>query len=195
MGEVVATSVVFPPVLSEQIQIACFLDHETARIDALIEEQQLLIELLKEKRQAVISHGVTKGLDPTVPMKDSGVEWLGEVPAHWQVCKLSFRYSVELGKMLDEKKNTGTNPLPYLRNQDVQWGRINIDGLPLIDIEPSEYERYSVRLGDLLVCEGGDVGVLQSGGIRATKLAIRRRCTDFVQNLQIEIPQSFFSLV
>ena len=158
MGEVVATSVVFPPVLSEQIQIACFLDHETARIDALIEEQQLLIELLKEKRQAVISHGVTKGLDPTVPMKDSGVEWLGEVPAHWQVCKLSFRYSVELGKMLDEKKNTGTNPLPYLRNQDVQWGRINIDGLPLIDIEPSEYERYSVRLGDLLVCEGGDVG-------------------------------------
>lgn len=142
----------------EQIQIARFLDHETVRIDALIEEQQRLIELLKEKGQAVISHAVTKGLDPTLPMKDSGVEWLGEVPAHWQVCKLSFRYSVELGKMLDEKKNTGTNPLPYLRNQDVQWGRINIDGLPLIDIEPSEYERYTVRLGDLLVCEGGDVG-------------------------------------
>ena len=146
------------PSETEQTQIARFLDHETARIDALIEEQQRLIELLKEKGQAVISHAVTKGLDPMVPMKNSGVEWLGEVPAHWQVCKLSFRYSVELGKMLDEKKNTGTNPLPYLRNQDVQWGRINIDGLPLIDIEPSEYERYTVRLGDLLVCEGGDVG-------------------------------------
>ncbi len=71
------------PTLCEQTQIARFLDHETARIDALIEEQQRLIELLKEKRQAVISHAVTKGLDPTVPMKDSGVEWLGEVPAHW----------------------------------------------------------------------------------------------------------------
>lgn len=76
------------PSASEQSQIARFLDHETARIDALIEEQQRLIALLKEKRQAVISHAVTKGLDPTVPMKDSGVEWLGEVPAHWEVKKL-----------------------------------------------------------------------------------------------------------
>ena len=73
------------PSINEQKAIGSFLDHETARIDALIEEQQLLIELLKEKRQAVISHAVTKGLDPTVPMKDSGVEWLGEVPVHWDV--------------------------------------------------------------------------------------------------------------
>ncbi len=71
------------PSLSEQVQIAAFLDHETAKIDNLIEKQQQLIELLKEKRQAVISHAVTKGLNPDVPMKDSGVEWLGEVPAHW----------------------------------------------------------------------------------------------------------------
>lgn len=70
----------------EQVQIARFLDHETARIDALIEEQQRLIELLKEKRQAVISHAVNKGLDPAVPMKDSRVQWLGKVPAHWVVC-------------------------------------------------------------------------------------------------------------
>lgn len=77
----------FPPA-AEQTQIAQFLDHETARIDALIEQQQRLIELLKEKRQAVISHAVTKGLDPSVPMKDSGVEWLGEVPAHWEVKRL-----------------------------------------------------------------------------------------------------------
>ncbi|RRU90847.1 restriction endonuclease subunit S [Stutzerimonas xanthomarina] len=78
------------PSLNEQRTIGAFLDHETARIDALIEEQQRLIELLKEKRQAVISHAVTKGLDPTVPMKDSGVEWLGEVPAHWRVIKLGL---------------------------------------------------------------------------------------------------------
>lgn len=78
----------------EQIQIARFLDHETARIDALIEEQQLLIELLNEKRQAVIYHAVTKGLDPTVPMKKSDVEWLGEVPAHWLVAGLKWFWSV-----------------------------------------------------------------------------------------------------
>ncbi|MET4858903.1 restriction endonuclease subunit S [Morganella morganii] len=76
-----------PPVY-EQNQIAAFLDHETAKIDNLIEKQQQLIELLKEKRQAVISHAVTKGLNPDVPMKDSGVEWLGEVPAHWDVLRL-----------------------------------------------------------------------------------------------------------
>lgn len=75
---------------AEQTQIARFLDHETAKIDALIAEQKRLIELLKEKRQAVISHAVTKGLDPNVPMKDSGVEWLGEVPAHWEVRKLKY---------------------------------------------------------------------------------------------------------
>ena len=85
----------FPrPSRFEQTQIARFLDHETARIDALIEEQQRLIELLKEKRQAVISHAVTKGLDPTVTLKDSGVEWLGEVPAHWVVAGLKWYWSV-----------------------------------------------------------------------------------------------------
>ncbi|AMS32778.1 hypothetical protein AEM42_11010 [Betaproteobacteria bacterium UKL13-2] len=78
------------PSLDEQKQIADFLDHETAKIDALIEKQQRLIELLKEKRQAVISHAVTKGLNPNAPLKDSGVEWLGEVPAHWAIRKFGF---------------------------------------------------------------------------------------------------------
>ncbi|WP_447893968.1 hypothetical protein [Vreelandella sp. GE22] len=73
------------PTYDEQGHIAAFLDHETARIDELIDEQKRLIELLKEKRQAVISHAVTKGLNPDVPMKDSEVEWLGEVPKHWKV--------------------------------------------------------------------------------------------------------------
>ncbi|MBT2100457.1 restriction endonuclease subunit S [Enterobacter asburiae] len=78
------------PSLQEQSRIASFLDHETAKIDNLIEKQQQLIELLKEKRQAVISHAVTKGLNPDVPMKDSGVEWLGEVPAHWGVMPVKY---------------------------------------------------------------------------------------------------------
>ncbi|MBN9479645.1 MAG: restriction endonuclease subunit S [Bordetella sp.] len=77
-----------PPI--EQAAIAAFLDRETGKIDALVEAQTRLIELLKEKRQAVISHAVTKGLDPAAPMKDSGVEWLGQVPAHWEVKRLSY---------------------------------------------------------------------------------------------------------
>ena len=85
--EYLANSVIPWPSIEEQTTIARFLDHETAKIDALIAEQQRLIELLKEKRQAVISHAVTKGLDPNAPMKDSGVAWLGDVPEHWRVKK------------------------------------------------------------------------------------------------------------
>lgn len=78
-------------------KIVSFLDHETAKIDKLIAKQQQLIELLKEKRQAVISHAVTKGLNPDVPMKDSGVEWLGEVPAHWEVVCIKHLTAVKRG--------------------------------------------------------------------------------------------------
>ncbi|MCG3845627.1 restriction endonuclease subunit S [Photobacterium damselae] len=84
LSELKKLKIPYPP-LQEQTQIAAFLDHETAKIDTLIEKQQQLIELLKEKRQAVISHAVTKGLNPDAPMKDSGVEWLGEVPEHWEI--------------------------------------------------------------------------------------------------------------
>lgn len=142
----------------EQQKIANFLDHETTKIDTLIEKQQQLIKLLKEKRQAVISHAVTKGLNPNAPMRDSGVEWLGEVPEHWAVCKLSYRYEVLLGKMLDEKKISGYFLGSYLRNTDVQWGKINMEGLPKMDFRPEEAERFSVKTGDLLVCEGGEIG-------------------------------------
>lgn len=85
------------PPESEREAIANFLDYETAKIDTLIEKQQQLIKLLKEKRQAVISHAVTKGLNPEAPMKDSGVEWLGEVPEHWVVSKLKYFSSIQGG--------------------------------------------------------------------------------------------------
>jgi type I restriction enzyme S subunit len=82
------------PPLPEQHAIAAFLDRETAKIDALVEAQRRLIDLLKEKRQAVISHAVTKGLDPSAPMKDSGVEWLGDVPAHWEISQSRRMFGV-----------------------------------------------------------------------------------------------------
>lgn len=142
----------------EQVLIVSFLDHETGKIDALIAEQEKLLTLLVEKRQATISHAVTRGLNPDVPMKDSGVAWLGEVPAHWTLPPLYLRYSIELGKMLDSAKITGKNLISYLRNVDVQWGKINFEELPSMDIELSEYDRYTIQNGDLLVCEGGEVG-------------------------------------
>ncbi len=77
--------------------VLAFLDRETAKIDALVAEQQHLIALLKEKRQAVISHAVTKGLDPDLAMKDSGVEWLGEVPAHWNTTPLKYVVNLQSG--------------------------------------------------------------------------------------------------
>jgi restriction endonuclease S subunit len=101
------------PPLPEQTQIAKFLDYETARIDTLIEKQQRLIELLKEKRQAVISHAVTKGLNPDAPMKDSGVEWLGEVPAHWEWCRIGNVASIKHGYAYDSSFFS-TDSGPYI---------------------------------------------------------------------------------
>ena len=80
-----ATYEIAVPPEPEQRAIAAFLDRETARIDALVAKKERLIELLQEQRTALITRAVTKGLDPNVPMKDSGVEWLGEIPAHWEV--------------------------------------------------------------------------------------------------------------
>jgi len=87
-GDAIRTGLFATPSEPEQRAIAAFLDRETARIDALVAKKERLIELLQEKRTALITRAVTKGLDPTVPMKDSGVEWLGEIPAHWEVKKV-----------------------------------------------------------------------------------------------------------
>lgn len=90
--------------------------------------------------------------------KDSGVEWLGQVPVHWQVAPVYARYEVALGKMLDAKRVTGEFSGVYLRNIDVQWDHVSTTDLPTMDFAPWEYERYLLRPGDLLVCEGGEVG-------------------------------------
>ncbi len=146
------------PCLSEQRAIAAFLDRETAKIDRLVARKERLIELLQEKRTALITRAVTQGLDPNVPMKKSGVEWLGEIPVHWHIAPVYSRYEVALGKMLDAKRVTGESSGKYLRNVDVQWDSVNIEDLPEMDFPPTERNRYLLRSGDLLVCEGGEVG-------------------------------------
>ena len=146
------------PPLSEQRAIVRYLDHVDDRIRRYVTAREKLIALLEEERQAVIHRAVTRGLDPNVPLKPSGVEWLGDIPEHWEATALLHKYSQSLGKMLDSKRIKGDHLLPYLRNTDIQWDRINIDDLPTMDIPPSEYDRYTVQAGDLLVCEGGEVG-------------------------------------
>ncbi|GIU13946.1 restriction endonuclease subunit S [Shewanella morhuae] len=93
-AEVINTFLAAFPSYEEQQKIVNFLDHETAKIDTLIAKQEKLIELLKEKRQAVISHAVTKGLNPNAPMKYSGVEWLGEVPEHWDLKRFKHLFKI-----------------------------------------------------------------------------------------------------
>ena len=146
------------PPRPEQAAIVRYLDYVDRRIRHYVAAKEKLVALLEEERQAVVNRAVTRGLDPNVHLKPSGVEWLGDVPAHWEVIALTRRYSQCLGKMLDTKRITGSHPLRYLRNTDVQWDRINIEDLPEMDIPPNEYGRYTVEEGDLLVCEGGEVG-------------------------------------
>ena len=108
--------------LEDQVQIANFLDFETAQIDTLIEKQQTLIQLLKEKRQAVISHAVTKGLNPDAPMKDSGVEWLGEVPEHWSVKSYRHASKIYRGKFGHRPRNDPAfydGDYPFIQTGDV----------------------------------------------------------------------------
>ncbi|WP_213957095.1 restriction endonuclease subunit S [Variovorax sp. dw_954] len=116
MGVIENLAVPLPPV-AEQAEIASILGNQAAKIDALVAEQQKLITLLKEKRQTVISHAVTKGIDPTVPMKDSGVEWLGQVPSHWEVVRnktvlfeVDERHDEADGTLMTVSHLTGVTP-------------------------------------------------------------------------------------
>jgi type I restriction enzyme S subunit len=146
------------PPREEQERIIAQLRARLPKVDALIAKQEQLLALFAEKRQGLITQAVTKGLDPNVPMKDSGVEWIGEVPAHWAVTALSTRYQTDLGKMLSPDVTDGPNPLPYLANQHVRWDHVVVEDLPTMSIDPLERERFTLRNGDLLVCEGGEVG-------------------------------------
>ena len=114
------------PPYDDQSAIAAFLDWETAKIDALVAEQEKLIDLLKEKRQAVISHAVTKGLDPNVPMKDSGVEWLGKVPEHWHVCPLKYLVSFSSGGTPSKDNlNYWEGDIPWASAKDLKTEKLN----------------------------------------------------------------------
>lgn len=124
------------PPKNEQAEIATFLDRETTKIDALIAEQKRLIELLQEKRQAVISHAVTKGLNPNAPMKDSGVEWLGDVPEHWAISPIKYFARVGNGSTPNREN------LEYWADDGFPW----LNSSVVNQAEVLEAERFVTKL-------------------------------------------------
>ncbi len=150
--------ILLPP-LPEQTAIVRYLDYFDRRIRRYIHTKQKLIKLLEEEKRAVIHRAVTRGLDPDVPLKPSGVEWLGEVPEHWEVVAVKRHYSIQLGKMLQTRPNQPTDiEVPYLKAQHVQWFSVRTVDAPMMWASPRDIEQFGVLKGDLLVCEGGEGG-------------------------------------
>lgn len=149
---------ILTPPVSEQEKIVSFLDAECAQIDVVIEQTRASIDEYKKLKQSVVTHAVTKGIRPDRKMKDSGIDWIGEMPEEWEVHKLCWDYNAELGKMLDAKRVTGEHLHPYIKNVDVQWWTINSSNLDEMDFTDDEFERYTIKHGDLMICEGGEIG-------------------------------------
>jgi type I restriction enzyme S subunit len=146
----------------EQLAIANFLDRETAKIDALIAEQQRLIELLQEKRQAVISRAVTKGLNPNAPMKDSGVEWLGEVPEHWEMRRLKDICVVRGG-------GTPSRENPEYWQEEIPWVSPKDMKSELIDSAEEWISELGLQQSTAnLIPEGSLLVVVRSGILKRT---------------------------
>ncbi|HBN2774587.1 TPA: restriction endonuclease subunit S, partial [Klebsiella oxytoca] len=146
-------SVIPPP--EEQASIAATLDRETARIDALIEKKTRFIELLKEKRQALITHAVTKGLDPNVKMKDSGIEWIGQVPEHWEVKPFKYILSAPMSYGANESAESDDPNHPrYIRITDLtENGTLREDTFKTLPWDKAY--SYLLSDGDILLARSG----------------------------------------
>lgn len=154
-GEVKKVLVPVPP-LSEQTAIAAYLDEKCATIDAIIVEAKSSIEGYKSWKASVIFETVTKGLNPNAEMKDSGVEWIGEIPKGWKVSAVKRHYSITLGKMLESVPQSNDATLEnYMCASNVKWGGIDTTTNRQMWFSPIEKEEYLLKEGDLLVMEGG----------------------------------------
>ena len=170
------------PTSPEQSAIATFLEHETAKIDALVAEQERLIELLKEKRQAVISHAVTKGLNPDVRMKDSGIEWLGQIPAHWTLRRLKhISPFITVGVVVNPSTFVADEGLPFIYGGDIREGVIDWNNSRRIDqVSSQANSKTLLKAGDLLTVRVGAPGVTAvvpkecEGGNCASVMLVRK---------------------
>lgn len=169
------------PTRHEQTAIADFLDRETAKIDVLIEEQERLISLLQEKRQAVISHAVTKGLDPNAPMKPSGIDWLGDIPAHWDITQLNK----VVDRFVDYRGVTPTKVdegVPLITATQIKKGRID-HSLDPVFITEKDYAARMTRgwpkRGDLILTTEaplGEVALVEDERIAPGQRMILMKC-------------------
>jgi type I restriction enzyme S subunit len=142
------------PTIEEQTAIANYLDAKTAQIDKLIAGKQKLIELLKEERTAIINQAVTKGIDPDVKLKPSGIEWLGEIPVRWEVKRLKYIATIKYG--LGQPPNQKNDGLPLIRATNIQRGRIEEKDLIFVDPSDVPYDRDPVlRENDIIVVRSG----------------------------------------
>lgn len=149
------------PTLEEQRQIVNFLDRETSKIDLLIAKQGLLIELLQEKRQSITSHAVTKGLNPNALMKDSGVGWLGEIPAHWTIKRLKFiSPRLGVGLVINPSTYVTDSGVPFLFGGNVSEGKVHLENVRFMS-ESSSLSLPMSRLetGDLVTVRVGYPGI------------------------------------
>ncbi|WP_218713019.1 hypothetical protein [Arthrobacter sp. BF1] len=154
------------PDRATQDLVASFLDRETVQIDDLIGKQERLIELMAEKRQAVITQAVTKGLDPNTPTKPSGVPWQGDVPALWTVQPLKNLMQMQTGVTLGKDyTDTETESFAYLRVANVQIGYVDLSHVKEIELPASVARSSLLRSGDVLMTEGGDRDKLARGCI------------------------------
>lgn len=165
VSDLVGIKIPAPP-LDQQRAIAAHLDLETARLDTLADGYRHLIERLAEKRRALVARAVTRGLDAEAETEDSGVEWLGEVPAHWEVMPLK-RVAQVRGGLAKGRQPSGPEVMtvPYLRVANVQDGYLDLETITEIEIEAPELERYLLQKGDLLMNEGGDSDKLGRGAV------------------------------
>lgn len=147
------------PSYEEQQKIAAFLDEKVAHIDNIIEDTKKSIENLKFYKQSLITETITKGLNPNVEMKYSGIEWIGEIPKHWQLTKVKYFYDICLGKQLQTtQKRTEETLEYYLRAANVNWNGIDTTDVKKMWFNEKEKEKYKLKNGDLIVSEGGDAG-------------------------------------
>jgi len=143
----------------EQTQIATYLRTQDSKIARFIRLKRELIQRLGEQKLRLIDHAVTGGLNKTAKRKPSGVDWLGDVPEHWEVQRLKNIADIILGKMLTtEAKNGASEIKPYLRSVNVQWLKPEVDDVKEMWIAHSEMQQLRVCKGDILVSEGGEVG-------------------------------------
>ena len=140
------------PSRGEQDAVVEYLDAATSKIDEAIAQQQKMIDLLNERKQIIINNAVTKGLDPNVKMKPSGIDWIGDIPEHWELSQLKKVAKIILGKMLSREQG---NVYPYLCAKDVHYGSVDVSDLKSMNFSEIEKQMYEVRNGDMLIVEGG----------------------------------------